>query len=103
MAKLEQVLPAPLRSQLATLQESTATIEWERRGPRTDPVTLAALAAACRDRESITSAYTTRTGQNADRRVDPHHPIASGGLCTSWRTTSTVTTGASTAATASPP
>ncbi|MFJ3856805.1 helix-turn-helix transcriptional regulator [Streptomyces sp. NPDC090085] len=80
LAKLEQVLPARLRSQVAALQQSTATIEWERRGPRTDPATLAALAAACRDRETVTFAYTTRTGQDADRRVDPHHLVASGGL-----------------------
>ncbi|MFF5706627.1 helix-turn-helix transcriptional regulator [Streptomyces sp. NPDC012794] len=80
LAKLEQVLPARLRSQVAALQQSTATIEWERRGPRTDPATLAALARACRDHESVTFAYTTRTGAVADRRVDPHYLVASGGL-----------------------
>ncbi|MEU9235955.1 helix-turn-helix transcriptional regulator [Streptomyces subrutilus] len=80
LAKFEQVLPARLRSQVAALQESTATIEWERRGPRTDPATLSALAAACRDRETVTFGYTTRSGHGADRRVDPHHLVASGGL-----------------------
>lgn len=80
LAKLEQVLPARLRSQVAALQQATATIEWERRGPRTDPATLAALAAACRDRETVTFAYTTRSGHGADRRVDPHHLVSSGGL-----------------------
>ncbi|MFI5866359.1 helix-turn-helix transcriptional regulator [Streptomyces sp. NPDC051546] len=80
LAKLEQVLPARLRAQVAALQQSTATIEWERRVPRADPATLAALAAACRDREIVTFAYTTRTGHDAGRRVDPHHLVASGGL-----------------------
>ncbi|MEU1147401.1 YafY family protein [Streptomyces sp. NPDC005863] len=80
LAKLEQVLPSRLRTQVAALQESTAAIEWERRGPRTDPSALAELAAACRDRETVTFAYTTRTGHDADRRVDPHHLVASGGL-----------------------
>lgn len=80
LAKLEQVLPARLRTQVAALQQSTATIEWERRGPRTDPATLTALAAACRDQETVTFAYTTRTGHSAGRRADPHHLVASGGL-----------------------
>ncbi|MEU7696688.1 YafY family protein [Streptomyces sp. NPDC039028] len=80
LTKLEQILPARLRSQVAALQESTATIEWERRGPRTDPQILAVLAAACRDRETVTFAYTNRTGAGAERRADPHHLVASGSL-----------------------
>ncbi|WP_097977565.1 YafY family protein [Streptomyces sp. gb14] len=80
LAKLEQVLPARLRSQVAALQESTETIEWEGRGPRTDSQVLAALAVACRDCETVTFSYTGRTGPAADRRADPHHLIASGSL-----------------------
>ncbi|MBW1603899.1 WYL domain-containing protein [Streptomyces sp. JJ66] len=80
LAKLEQVLPARLRSQVTALHQTTATITWSPHGPRVDADTLAALAAACRDREIITFDYTTRQHTRAPRRVEPHHLVASGGL-----------------------
>ncbi|MGK5632144.1 helix-turn-helix transcriptional regulator, partial [Streptomyces sp. URMC 123] len=80
LAKLEQVLPHRLRTQVAALQQTTATITWTAGGPRTDPATLSVLAAACRDHETVTFDYTTRHGASASRRVEPHHLVASGGL-----------------------
>ncbi|WP_228974712.1 YafY family protein [Streptomyces sp. DH12] len=80
LAKLEQVLPARLRTKVAAVQQTTATIGWETRGPRADPELLGSLAAACRDHETVTFDYTTRHGTCASRRVEPHHLIASGGL-----------------------
>ncbi|GAA0442139.1 YafY family protein [Streptomyces sp. NPDC046215] len=80
LAKLEQVLPARLRTQVAAVQQATATIGWEPRAPRVDPELLGSLAAACRDHESVTFDYTTRHGGCAARRTEPHHLIASGGL-----------------------
>ncbi|MFJ2738911.1 helix-turn-helix transcriptional regulator [Streptomyces sp. NPDC087440] len=80
LAKLEQVLPHRLRTQVTALQQSTATIDWGPRGPRADPATLALLAAACRDHETVTFDYTTRDDTRAPRRVEPHHLVASGGL-----------------------
>ncbi|MEV4869875.1 transcriptional regulator [Streptomyces syringium] len=80
LAKLEQVLPGRLRAQVAALQQATATIGWDQRGPRIDPALLTALATACRDHETVTFDYTTRGGPQASRRVDPHHLVASGGL-----------------------
>ncbi|MFF9900972.1 helix-turn-helix transcriptional regulator [Streptomyces longispororuber] len=81
LAKLEQVLPARLRTQVAALQQTTAAIDWETRGPRVDPELLALLAVACRDREVITFDYTTRGATTAaSRRVEPHHLVSSGGL-----------------------
>ncbi|MEV7192132.1 transcriptional regulator [Streptomyces sp. NPDC093510] len=80
LAKLEQVLPHRLRTQVAALHQATTTIDWGQRGPRTDPTVLALLAAACRDHETVTFDYTTRGGTQAPRRVEPHHLIASGGL-----------------------
>ncbi len=81
LAKLEQVLPARLRTQVAALQQTTAAIDWETRGPRIDPELLALLAGACRDHEMVTFDYTTRGGSTAaPRRVEPHHLISSGGL-----------------------
>ncbi|MEU4203684.1 WYL domain-containing protein [Streptomyces sp. NPDC026294] len=80
LAKLEQVLPHRLRTQVAALHQATATIDWRQHVPRTDPAVLALLAAACRDHETVTFDYTTRGGAQAPRRVEPHHLIASGGL-----------------------
>ncbi|GHF70754.1 transcriptional regulator [Streptomyces mashuensis] len=80
LAKLEQVLPTRLRTQVAALQRTTATIGWETRGPRVDPELLGALAAACRDHETVTFDYTTRRGTSTARRAEPHHLVASGGL-----------------------
>ncbi|WP_245226081.1 helix-turn-helix transcriptional regulator [Streptomyces smyrnaeus] len=80
LAKLEQVLPARLRAQVAAVQQTTAAIGWETRGPRVNPELLGGLAAACRDHESVTFDYTTRHSGTASRRVEPHHLIASGGL-----------------------
>ncbi|MFI2614913.1 helix-turn-helix transcriptional regulator [Streptomyces sp. NPDC018584] len=80
LAKLEQVLPTRLRIQVAAVQQTTATIGWETRGPRVDPDLLGSLAAACRDHETVTFDYTTRHGAAASRRTEPHHLIASGGL-----------------------
>lgn len=80
LAKLEQVLPRHLRGQVTALQQTVTGITWEERGPRADPTALAALAVACRDRETVTFDYTTRTGTAAARRIEPHHLVASGGL-----------------------
>ncbi|MEU7648081.1 helix-turn-helix transcriptional regulator [Streptomyces huasconensis] len=80
LAKLEQVLPARLRTQVAALQQTTAAIDWESRGPRIDPELLALLAVACRDHEMIAFHYTTRGATTAaPRRVEPHHLVSSGG------------------------
>ncbi|MER5783184.1 YafY family protein [Streptomyces mobaraensis] len=80
LAKLEQVLPARLRTRVAAVQRTTAAIDWESRGPRVDPELLATLAVACRDHETVTFDYTTRGGTTAaPRRVEPHHLVSSGG------------------------
>ncbi|MGK5639403.1 helix-turn-helix transcriptional regulator [Streptomyces sp. URMC 126] len=81
LAKLERILPTRLRAQVAALQQATAAIGWESRGPRVDPELLAALAVACRDHETVTFGYTTRGGTTAaPRRVEPHRLVSSGGL-----------------------
>lgn len=80
LAKLDQVLPRRLRTQVTALQQSVAGIAWETRGPRADPALLASLAVACRDHEVITFDYSTRSGTTGPRRVEPHHLVASGDL-----------------------
>ncbi|MFD9904642.1 helix-turn-helix transcriptional regulator [Streptomyces sp. NPDC059063] len=77
MAELEQVLPARLRHQVATIQAATAPLPlpWST-GPRADPTVLATLAAACRDHEITTFTYRTSGGESGPRRVEPHALVA---------------------------
>ncbi|WP_189960695.1 helix-turn-helix transcriptional regulator [Streptomyces violascens] len=80
LAKLEQVLPHRLRTQVAALQQSVTGIAWESRGPRAATTLLGTLAVACRDHEIITFDYTTRARTSTPRRVEPQHLVASGDL-----------------------
>ncbi|MCG5218700.1 helix-turn-helix transcriptional regulator [Streptosporangium sp. KLBMP 9127] len=79
LAKLEQVLPARLRAQVAAVGDTTVKVP-RRRGPRADPATLTVLATACRDHETVSFAYTGRDGAQATRRVEPHSLVAAYGL-----------------------
>ncbi|MER7468118.1 YafY family protein [Streptomyces sp. NPDC097981] len=77
LAKLEQVLPARLRHQVAAIHAATTTVPWDR-GPGADPSALAVLAAACRDHEIVTFTYPSRSGGTAPRRVEPHSLVVAG-------------------------
>jgi predicted DNA-binding transcriptional regulator YafY len=70
LVKLEQVLPAHLRRRVAALER--ATVAPPLAGPTVDPQHLTAIAAACRDRECLRFAYTSRDGSGSRRLVEPH-------------------------------
>ncbi|KAA2255939.1 transcriptional regulator [Solihabitans fulvus] len=72
MAKLEQVLPARLRQQVAALTDSTSSVVSWPLGPQVDAGTLAVLATACRDHELVTFDHLGRDGSTTARRVEPH-------------------------------
>nr|WP_158887404.1 transcriptional regulator [Amycolatopsis anabasis] len=74
LAKLEQVLPARLRQQVAAVAGATVPV-FLRGGPRAEPATLAVLATACRDHELLSFEYTGRDGTPSSRRVEPHHLV----------------------------
>ncbi|MBF6128168.1 helix-turn-helix transcriptional regulator [Nocardia brasiliensis] len=72
LAKLEQVLPNRLRHRVSAVAAATnpmRPLPWNST-PRTDPSVLAALAAACRDREIIGFDYRTRATDR--RRTEPY-------------------------------
>ncbi|OZM72239.1 DNA-binding transcriptional regulator [Amycolatopsis antarctica] len=71
LAKLEQVLPARLRAQVAAVGEATVAVR-PRRGPLVDPAVLAVLARACRDHELVGFGHRGREGAVTERRVEPH-------------------------------
>ena len=70
LVKLEQVLPAHLRTRVSALQAITAVASEG--GPTVDPAVLTVIAGACRDRERLRFAYRRRDGAETDRLVEPH-------------------------------
>jgi predicted DNA-binding transcriptional regulator YafY len=71
LAKLEQVLPARLRPQLAAVSSSAEAIP--RPGvPQVDPGALAVLARCCRNHEIVAFDYQGRQRAASRRRVEPH-------------------------------
>lgn len=76
LAKLEQVLPARLRSRINAL--STHTVPIPSSGPKVDPGDLTAVAQACRDQERIRFGYRSGQGAETERRVEPHQLVSLG-------------------------
>lgn len=71
LVKLEQVLPARLRPQLAALTGKTATVP-SNGASSVDPSVLAMLAACSRDQEIVSFDYRDRVDNASSRRVEPH-------------------------------
>ena len=70
LAKLEQVLPAHLREQVAALHGSTVLVGRPAEA-RTDPDRLLVLAQACRRQEVLHFGYRDKAGVDTERRVEP--------------------------------
>ncbi len=71
LAKLEQVLPAPLRRRVNALAETVRPAGIESGAPVSTEV-LGDLALACRDHERVRFRYTSASEQVTHRRVEPH-------------------------------
>lgn len=71
LAKLETVLPAPLRRRVSALAESVQPVGI-RAGAAVSSEVLGELALACRDHERVRFAYTAASGEVTRRRVEPH-------------------------------
>ena len=74
LAKLEQVLPARLRSRVGALQTHTVLVRRRWHQP-VDPEVLTLLAAACRDHHGLRFDYEDRRGSASQRRVEPHRVV----------------------------
>jgi len=75
LAKLDQVLPARLRSQVEAIHEATVTLESN--APIVDGRTLLVLARACRETERVRFTYAGTRGRG-ERRVEPYRLVATG-------------------------
>ncbi len=71
LAKLEQVLPAPLRRRVNALAETVQPAGMNA-GAAVSSEVLGELALACRDHERVRFTYTAASGEVTTRRVDPH-------------------------------
>jgi predicted DNA-binding transcriptional regulator YafY len=75
LAKLDQVLPARLRSQVEAIHEATVTLDAGT--PPVDGRTLLLLARACRETERVTVTYAGPRGEG-ERRLEPYRLVATG-------------------------
>jgi predicted DNA-binding transcriptional regulator YafY len=71
LAKLEQVLPAPLRRRVNALAEAVQP-SGINAGAAVSSDVLGDLALACRDHERVRFTYTAASGEVTRRRVEPH-------------------------------
>ncbi|TWP38992.1 helix-turn-helix transcriptional regulator [Leekyejoonella antrihumi] len=76
MAKLDQVLPAALRAQVAAVQEATVTIDY--RPSPVDPAHLLELASAIRRSVQARFEYVAADGAETSRRLEPYRLVATG-------------------------
>jgi predicted DNA-binding transcriptional regulator YafY len=72
LAKLEQVLPAPLRRRVTALADTVRPVGVVT-GEAASTEVLGELALACRDHERVRFSYTSASGETTRRRVEPHY------------------------------
>lgn len=76
LAKLEQVLPARLRSRFEGLRSATSQFDWH--GPSVDPAVLSVVARAISGRERLRFTYSAGVGTVGRRSVDPNGLVVVG-------------------------
>ncbi|MDR3661724.1 MAG: YafY family protein [Mycobacterium sp.] len=78
LSKLDQVMPARLRSQVSAVHDATVTLTGDYAGEAVSPDDLMTLARACRDREHIGLGYTDIRGNSTQRRLEPYQLVTTG-------------------------
>ncbi|HLL63815.1 MAG TPA: WYL domain-containing protein [Propionibacteriaceae bacterium] len=76
ITKLEQTMPARLRSRLDALRQ--ATVSAAGGGPTVDADVLVTVATACHDRQQLRFDYTDHAGEEELRRVEPYRLVYTG-------------------------
>jgi predicted DNA-binding transcriptional regulator YafY len=77
LVKLEQVLPARLRTRFEGLRAATSPIDWSR-APSVDPAVLTVVARAISGREQLRFTYRTANGASGRRSVEPRALVVLG-------------------------
>lgn len=78
LSKLDQVMPAKLRSQVAAVHETTVTLTSATSDTPVEPEALMTLARACRDHEHVDATYTDLRGAQTSRRLEPYQLVTTG-------------------------
>jgi predicted DNA-binding transcriptional regulator YafY len=78
LSKLDQVLPARLRSQVSAVHDATVTLTPNSSDSPVEPDVLMTLARASRDREHVSTAYVDRSGTPTERRLEPYQLVTTG-------------------------
>lgn len=76
LAKLDQVMPPGLRSEVRAVQQATAVLPGG--AVEVDGEVLLVLARACRDAVQVRFGYAARDGSLTERRVEPQRLVATG-------------------------
>ncbi|MDX1875715.1 YafY family protein [Mycolicibacterium sp. 120266] len=77
LSKLDQVMPARLRSQVAAVHDSTVTLTSATQDA-VDPDVLMTLARASRDHEHVSCGYVDIRGNATQRRLEPYQLVTTG-------------------------
>jgi predicted DNA-binding transcriptional regulator YafY len=75
LAKLEQVLPARLRSRVRTLSSVTVAVPPAAPASAVDPEVLTAVAVASHNHERVRFTYTGFDGAASEREVEPYRLV----------------------------
>jgi predicted DNA-binding transcriptional regulator YafY len=78
LSKLDQVMPARLRSQVSAVHDSTVTLTSGRSDSPVEPDVLMSLARACRDHEHVAAGYVDLHGNTTQRRLEPYQLVTTG-------------------------
>lgn len=78
LTKLDQVMPARLRSQVSAVHEATVTLTGGQDLDVVEPDVLMTLARASRDHEHVTADYVDIRGNATHRRLEPYHLVTTG-------------------------
>ena len=78
LSKLDQVMPARLRSQVSAVHNATVTLTSGQQTELVEPDVLMTLARACRDHEHVGLGYTDIRGTSTQRRLEPYQLVTTG-------------------------
>ena len=78
LSKLDQVMPARLRSQVSAVHDATVTLASPSSDSPVEPDVLMTLARACRDHEHVSAGYVDIRGNATQRRLEPYQLVTTG-------------------------
>jgi predicted DNA-binding transcriptional regulator YafY len=78
LSKLDQVMPARLRSQVSAVHDTTVTLTSNHSDSPVEPDVLMTLARASRDHEHVSAGYVDIRGNATQRRLEPYQLVTTG-------------------------